>query len=244
MVRDVIKRFGRCSGLEIGHYRPFGARRAKQLDMQRIASVLDVGANLGQYARELRAFGYGGSILSFEPISSVYSQLATAAARDPSWDCFNVALGDADRHDVINIATKHGSSSLLPMLAEHRAAAPHIYYHATEPVEICRLDSLNLALQFPAWLKLDVQGYEDRVLEGAQEILEHVQGIEAELSLAALYDGQASLQDVVDRLDSSGFRLVDLEPSFRNGTDGRVLAIDALFVRGPRDANDLGHADS
>jgi hypothetical protein len=53
-LRDVIKELGRRSGLEISHYRPLGRRRAKQLDLERIATVLDVGANVGQYARELR----------------------------------------------------------------------------------------------------------------------------------------------------------------------------------------------
>ena len=57
-LRDVIKELGRRSGLEISHYRPLGRRRAKRLDLERIATVLDVGANVGQYARELRAFGY------------------------------------------------------------------------------------------------------------------------------------------------------------------------------------------
>jgi FkbM family methyltransferase len=227
---DVIKELGRRLGLELSHYRPLGKRRAKHLAAEHITTVLDVGANVGQYARELRAFGYGGAVLSFEPIPDVFNELLRAASGDPDWHCHNVAIGDTDGEKSINIASKHASSSFLRILDEHKAAAPDTHYRATERVSIRRLDSLALDVEAPVWLKLDVQGYEDRALEGAEQTLTDVAGVEVELSLASLYEGQANLHEVMSRLCSSGFRLVDLEPSFRNTVDGRVLSIDAVFV--------------
>jgi FkbM family methyltransferase len=233
-LRDVIKELGRRSGLEISHYRPLGRRRARQLDLQRIATVLDVGANVGKYARELRAFGYEGAILSFEPIANVFSQLERAASADPNWRCLNIAIGDTDGEATINIASNFASSSLLPMLDGHTAGAPDVYYQATEIVAVSRLDSLALDVRYPAWLKLDIQGYEDRALAGAEQTLKGVAVVEAELSPASLYGGQATFHDVMTQLHSSGFGLIDLEPSFRDSVDGRVLSVDAVFARSPR----------
>jgi FkbM family methyltransferase len=230
-LRDVIKELGRRSGLEISHYRPLGRRRAKWLDLERIATVLDVGANLGQYARELRAFGYEGAILSFEPITSVFSELERAASADPNWWCHNIAIGDTDGEATINIASNQASSSFLPMLDGHTSGAPDVYYQATQLVAVRRLDSLALDVRSPTWLKLDIQGYEDRALAGAEQTLKGVAVVEAELSPAALYGGQATFHDVITGLHSSGFGLVDLEPSFRDRVDGRVLSVDAVFAR-------------
>ena len=80
-------------------------------------------------------------------------------------------------------------------------------------------------------LKLDVQGYEARVLEGCGEILSRVEQLECELSLAGLYDGQAELSEMVALLDGLGFEMVDLDPCFHDRRDGRVLSFDALFAR-------------
>jgi FkbM family methyltransferase len=237
-LRDVLKELGRRSGLEISHYRPLGRRRAKRLDLERIATVLDVGANLGQYARELRAFGYEGAILSFEPITSVFSQLERAASADPNWWCHNIAIGDTDGEATINIASNYASSSFLPMLDGHTSGAPDVYYQATQLVAVHRLDSLALDIRSPAWLKLDIQGYEDRALAGAEQTLKGVAVVEAELSPASLYRSQATFHEVMTQLHSSGFGLIDLEPSFRDRVDGRVLSVDAIFARSPREAPD------
>jgi hypothetical protein len=80
-------------------------------------------------------------------------------------------------------------------------------------------------------LKLDVQGYEDRVLDGAPDTLARAQLLQCELSIAQLYSGQAPFRALIDRLDDAGFGLVDLDPFFYDRTDGRVLSLDALFAR-------------
>ena len=89
--------------------------------------ILDVGANTGQFAKNLRASGYHGHIISFEPLSSAHAILASAATSDSLWDVAErCAVGASDSWTTINIAGNSYSSSLLPMLDLHREAAPEI----------------------------------------------------------------------------------------------------------------------
>ncbi len=85
----------------------------------------------------------------------------------------------------------------------------------------------------PCLLKLDVQGYEDRVLDGAPATLARAVLLECELCIAELYAGQAPFRALIDRLDDAGLVLVDLDPFFFDRADGRVLSLDALFARRP-----------
>lgn len=215
-------------GLEISHYRPFAARIAARLEG--VPLVVDVGANRGQYATELREHGYRGEIVSFEPLEEAFAQLTAAAARDVEWTCHRMALGPAAGEAQINVASNLESSSLLQLEVGHRVGAPGVAIVGVETVPVWRLDDV-LDDDRPCLLKLDVQGYEDRVLDGAPATLARAQLLQCELSIAQLYDGQARLRALIDRLDDAGLGLVDLDPFFYDPTDGRVLALDALFAR-------------
>ena len=81
--------------------------------------VLDVGANTGQFAAEIREYGYGGRIFSFEPLTQAHNMLLRASADDPLWEIYSrCAVGDHDGEVEINIAGNSESSSILPMLEE------------------------------------------------------------------------------------------------------------------------------
>jgi FkbM family methyltransferase len=231
VIADAAKALGRRFGVEISHHRPAGARRAARLHKYEIQVVADVGANVGQYASELRRFGYKGLIVSFEPLSSAFAELGRRAAGDPLWECHQVALGDEDTQRAINVASNLASSSFLPMRDEHRRAAPQISYGGTERVEVRRLDSYELAISTPAMLKLDVQGFEDRVLAGASETLPRISLIECELSIAMLYEGQPSFGSMMERFSNLAFEMIDLDPGFHDPRDGRILSVDATFSR-------------
>src|SRR5439155_27146309 len=123
--------------------------------------VVDVGANRGQYATDLRQHGYRGKIVSFEPLEEAFAQLAAAAARDVDWTCHRMALGVAAGEAQINVASNLESSSLLEMEVGHRAGAPEVSMVSVETVPVSRLDDV-LDDDRPCLLKLDVQGYEDR----------------------------------------------------------------------------------
>lgn len=230
MLADTVKRIGHRAGIEISRYRPASTRRKRVLRDMAVKTVLDVGANTGQYAAALRASGYDGPILSFEPLAGAFAELEARARSDNDWDAYRVALGDNDGEAVLNVASNLASSSLLPMRPEHQAGAPDVITTGTETTWVARLDALDLPIKPPAMLKIDVQGYENRVLAGAEKTLRHVAVIECELSLDELYEGQPTFRQMIDLLGDRGFKIIDLDPFFYDKTDGRVLSIDAMFI--------------
>lgn len=229
-LRHLLRTSARHAGWDVSRYRPLARRRASLLEQRSISLVLDVGANRGQYGRELRTYGYRESIVSFEPLDEALTQLRNAAASDPHWEVRDVALGATASTAQINVASNLASSSLLPMLDSHRSAAPGVTVVARESVRIVPLDEVELPRGVPTLLKLDVQGYEDRVLDGASRTLGQVAVVECELSIVPLYADQLTLRPMLDLLSEAGFELVDLEPGQR-ASDGATLYIDALFRR-------------
>lgn len=199
-----------------------------------ISTVIDVGANSGDYGAELRAFGYTKQIISLEPVAVAFAELANRSARDGAWECHNVAAGNRDGEATINVASNLASSSLFAMRDEHRRGAPDVSCIGHERVRLQRLDSLALDIMRPTMLKIDVQGYEEEVLNGARETLAGVALVECELSIACLYEGQPSLRVLINRL---GFEIVDLEPIFFEREAGRVLSVDGLFSRALSDSS-------
>jgi FkbM family methyltransferase len=208
-------------------------RRRELLVEQAIDVVLDVGANDGGYGRELRRDGFARRIVSFEPLSGAYTSLADAAEADPQWACNNVAVGREDGEALIHVAGNAMSSSLLPMGDRHAAAAPESRYVGSEQIHIVRLDTLRpqiLGESDRVFLKIDVQGLELAVLDGAPETLRQVRALELELSLFPLYEGEPAVDDVLRRLDHEGFNLLSFHGGFREPA-GQLLQVDGLFVR-------------
>lgn len=196
--------------------------------------VFDVGANEGHFARELRESGYRGRIVSFEPLSSAYAVLERAAARDALWLTEKAALGDASRDDELMISGNGESSSLLNMLPRHEQAAPSSAYVGTETVHVTTLDSRFQQYVAPndtVLLKIDAQGYERRVLDGAAQSLPRIRGVQVELSLVPLYEGDTPLAEMISYLYERGFVLASFEPVFCDPRSGQLLQVDGLFFR-------------
>ena len=211
------------------------ARRKQLLAACDIDTVLDIGANRGQFARHLRKdLGYAGRILSFEPLSTAFEMLKRSAEHDPGWEVFNFALGDAEERREINIAANSDSSSLLDMLPEHLAAAPESRYEGREAVAVKRLDPLYEGLCRGAgrvYMKIDTQGFEDRVLRGAERSLAAIDTVQVEMSLVALYQGQPLFPDLYAYLAARGYSLFSIDPCFADKKTGRVLQVDGTFRR-------------
>jgi FkbM family methyltransferase len=220
-------------GVEVSRWRPPERRLAEYLETHDIRNVLDVGANGGQFGQMLRAAGFRGRIVSFEPLRTPFEVLSRAAAPDLMWEVHRLALGDAPGRRVMNVSTNTTSSSFLDIEKAHTDALAAARFVASEEVDVARLDEVaeSLRLAGQTLLKLDVQGYHLAVLRGAAGMLDAVTAIQCEVSILPLYAGEPVLLDVLAELRESGFELTELEPGFYDPRTGRILQFDGRFSR-------------
>jgi len=228
LLGSVGYRMVRLNGLPEG-------RRAMMIRHQGIETVVDIGANTGQYGSDLRETGYSGSIISFEPTTRAYEKLAARARKDPSWIVKNCAIGEANGEATIHVAANGAaSSSLLPMLALLEECAPDAHYIAEERVQVKTLDTALeglLKADDRVFLKIDSQGYEDRILNGALNVLTQVKLLECELSFVPLYDGQILFEKMLTLIMEKGFSPAQFTPEFADPNTGQSLQINGIFVR-------------
>ena len=210
------------------------SRHRNLLKHRNIGLVIDVGANTGQYAFELRQLGYTGEIVSFEPTSEAFKTLRSNCERDQNWAAYQCALGDVSGRMDINVAKNSVSSSFRDMLDSHLSSAPESRLSHRESVEVKTLDEIFDDIH-PAnsnvMLKLDTQGYEDKVLKGAEQSLSKISMIQLEASLTPLYDGEMLIADTITELSSKSFVPVNIIPGFSDTESGRLFQVDIVFWR-------------
>jgi FkbM family methyltransferase len=234
-VRDPLRRLARRMGYEVRQYTPlrsFAAAREELLERRGVEVVLDVGANAGQYGTMLRELGFRGRLVSLEPVAEAYAQLERRCAEDGAWEAVRVAASDIDGEITLNVTGDTRSSSVLPR-NERFADRPGWAPKESRQVPARRLDGLVGELLRPgerAYLKLDIQGYERNVLDGAGDALGRFEALELELSVRPLYEGQAQLAEMLPMLAERGFRPVCLEPILLDD-DGLLMELDGLFAR-------------
>ncbi len=211
------------------------ARRRRFLEIYGIDTILDVGANTGQYAVELRNdLGYKQKIFSFEPLSSAFGKLQQNAAGDLNWQVYNYALGDQEEARDINVAGNSESSSLLPMLSSYLNSAPKSGYIGTETIHVRTLDNVFAELcQNPGnvYLKLDRQGFEKNVLLGGAHALGFIDTVQMEMSLIPLYSNQVLFDELHAMMVERGYTLIAIENGFSDSRSGQVLQADGIFHR-------------
>jgi FkbM family methyltransferase len=200
-----------------------------------ITDILDVGANSGQFAKGLILAGYNGQIISFEPLSSVYEELMSQAAKHDNWQVYErCAFGSKNSVDEINISMNSVSSSILSMNTIHSEAETSSKFYSKETVKINTIDSVfdNLNLKSTSVaLKIDTQGYEKNVLLGAVSSLQKIKVVIIELSLVELYQGQALYREIDDMLQVKGYHLHAMQKGFTDEKSGRALQLNGIYVR-------------
>jgi FkbM family methyltransferase len=217
--------------------KPVEAQLIAVLERFEIACVLDVGANAGQYGSLLRAWGYRGRIVSFEPVPAAHARLELRAAGDPAWQVApRMALGAKDGEATIEIAAESDMSSIMPQTELLRRVSPSSQVIARERVPLRRLDGLAKEYLKHAegiFLKVDTQGFEAEVLAGARELLPRLRGIQLEMSLVRCYEGERDFRELIDDLENAGFRPWLLFPGYFERKLARQLQIDGVFMRAP-----------
>lgn len=209
------------------------AKRLEVLSGLGIEVALDIGANTGQWARELRTSGYRARIISFEPSPEPFAQLEALARCEQKHDCVQAGLGSRDG-DAELLTTKATVNSSFRKPVHIRNPSNGIEVEGQVTVPIRRLDSVLPPLTFECdrfYMKIDTQGFEKEVLTGAAETLLRTDAVEVELSLVELYEGQALLPEVWQMLVSAGLRPAWIERGYRDSGEIWLFQVDGLFVR-------------
>lgn len=236
---QIIKKIFRFFGLEISFYNPGGSytkQLIKSLEVNKIDLIVDIGANKGQFATEIINAGYKGKIISIEPLSEAYTYLINRARKNKQWIVLpRMAVGNKRQNTFINISKNSVSSSLLDMLPIHTESAPESKYINKELVKVETLDSLyDIFKPYNKMLiKIDAQGYEHYILEGAKRLLssKKVTGILTEVSYQKLYKNQETFYEIYNRLVKLGFEIWAIEKGFWDKKTGRTLQADLLMFK-------------
>ena len=235
-LRNTVREWLRRRGYDLHRYTleldPV-ERRRRMLSAAKIDLVLDVGANEGQYALELRKLGFTGRIVSFEPIREVGQRLQANLGQDRQWEFRPMALGSMDGTARIQVGAESATSSLLKPSDYLVERASHARSVRDEEVRVARLDTVfeDAWRSRRIWLKLDTQGFEMEVLRGATTSLGAIEILQLELSLRPLYVGEPGFMEVSQWLTERGLELVGLEPGFVEASTGRLLQSDVFFAR-------------
>jgi FkbM family methyltransferase len=198
-----------------------------------VLSVIDVGAHTGEFASAVRAVLPEAHVYAFEPLPDCCSKLQSRLGRNTSLQAFQVALGDGQGSVEFWRSSFAKSSSVLRMSSLHQEAFPWSAGNESMKVPLQALDDYadKMELTPKTLLKIDVQGYEDRVLRGATRILQQVHYVLVEVSVSPLYEGQAQFHTIYELLVRSGFSYMGNLEQLASPLDGSILQLDALFAR-------------
>ncbi|BCU76154.1 FkbM family methyltransferase [Luteolibacter sp. LG18] len=212
-------------------------RLVSLLDHHRITVVFDIGANVGQYAEKLRAAGFRGRIVSFEPLSENHRTLETLAAKDSKWTIApRMAVGAEAGEVSINVSQNNDMSSILPVADPMLEALPKSRIVTTETVQVKTVDSLfNEFVEAgdKVFVKVDTQGFEMPVLEGSTGTIaaNRIAGWQLELSMIPLYQGESTFDDITAWLKAKGYETHFIIPGYFSKKLMRQLQIDSIFFK-------------
>lgn len=202
-----------------------------------VDALIDVGANEGQYALQARRdAGFTGHIFSFEPNPEVFAILARLAVRDPKWHVHHLALSDRDGTVSFNIMAANQFSSIAQPAGQlDPIFAARNRVERSVAVECRRLDGLldelltHHGLSRP-FLKMDTQGHDRAVCDGAGERLRDMTGVQTELAVRPQYEGASEYRAMIAWLEEKGFA----PNAFFANNKGHfplLVEMDGLFIR-------------
>ncbi len=237
-----IKRFLNASlGIDLIRYpSPEFSKKIKLFDYLSIDLVLDVGANIGQYASELRASGYKEKIYSFEPVSTSYNYLRKIAKKDDKWEVFPFALGDCNEHTQMFVTENLVSSSLYEPSEKLEAIESRTKVIEKENIEVKTLDSIFDSMKMDdksIFLKMDVQGFESNVISGAKQHLSHIKAIQLEMPLEKTYNGGGDFYELDTLLRQNEFKLISIDSGYYNPENGFNIEVDGIYCNTRFDFN-------
>lgn len=229
-VRHPRLRKWRKTGFNPDTYRKLTGRRFQQAG---IKTVVDVGANTGQSVLMFQSAFPQAVIHAIEPLPGCFEQLKRNTAGMTNVYLYHTAVGSQTGSIVMEQNEYSPSSSVLVMADRHVQNFPHTRQRTPIPVSIDTLDNLlaDKELSGPMLINIDVQGYEQAVIEGGQSVLARASVLLIEVSFEELYDGQPLFGDICAALLPLGFRYAGSFDQLASPLTGSILQQDAIFVR-------------
>lgn len=206
-----------------------GSNWAERLNIQ---TIIDIGSNEGQFIHKIQSVLPGRKIFAFEPLSSSYTKLVQST-KGLNIKVFNLGLGDDTITAEINISQNQVSSSLLPMESLHNDQFPDSKYVKKETIQIKRLDDVLVSetLEYNVLVKIDVQGYEEKVLHGGKSTLNNAAAVIIESSYLPFYSGQWLFGEQFQFLTSLGFQYMGIIEQTNSKETGLPLFGDSIFIK-------------
>lgn len=203
------------------------------LKTHHVETVLDVGANVGQYGHQLRTLeGFTGRIVSFEPDPHSFRLLSHRIRNDPKWTAREMALGEGESTAALHRSKLSVFNSFHDASAYGLAADETMRTVDTACVSVKPLDEIMEPPSDRTFLKVDTQGYEAPVLRGSRQYLTgNVVGLQLELSLRALYEGEPLWTEVIALAQDLGFVPWAFIPGFCDPVSGALAEMDGIFIR-------------
>jgi FkbM family methyltransferase len=199
-----------------------------------IRTVLDVGANEGQFIKVARVLFPHASILAFEPNPHLIAALESLLSSSRNGAVLPLACGRESTVIPLYLTKFSPSASLLQPTDLRIPDFPVAEIGETIEVKVERLDDVvrsSALARGPYLLKIDVQGFELEVLQGATGILPNVSVALCEVNAADFYAGQAGFDQIYRFMREHGFKLVDLGEPIRARATGEVLYFDVAFLK-------------
>lgn len=194
-------------------------------------AVFDIGANEGQFAVLVRTILPDVPIYSFEPLEDCFRVVEKFLLNNGPGQAFQFALGETSESILFHRNRFTPSSSLLPMKQLHKDEFPQSDKTVQEQIQIRRLDEIVSEIEFvgPLVVKVDVQGYEDRVIRGGQDTFRQAHAVILELTSYPLYEDQATFPAVHQQMTELGFIFRGVIDQLHSPRDQRILQFDGVF---------------
>ena len=205
----------------------------KWLQKKNIKTIIDIGANQGQFSEKMRILFPQSKIISFEPLNEAYQILKKNFLNDQNYEIYNIALGSTKGVTEIEKNEYSPSSSLLEMNLAHKNNFNFAINTEKVEIDIDLLDNIiePSAIIRPALMKIDVQGYEDQVINGSSNTLKNIDIIICEMSYLELYKNQILFDKLYETFISMGFSYHGNLEQLHSPIDNEILQGDAIFIK-------------
>lgn len=196
-------------------------------------SILDIGANSGQFVEKFLIFYPKADFFCFEPLSEPFDELKEKFGSKQNFHLYKFALGNKAGEEKIFHNEYSPSSSLLAMKDEHKDAFDFAREEFEEEITIKKLDHLSIEpdIKKPYLVKMDTQGFESEVIKGGKDIISKADMIIIETSFVQLYEGAPLFDDIYMILKNMGFEYVGSFEQLRRPQDGKILQQDSIFIK-------------